>query len=358
VLQELQKQTETLRKQYGDRLKDFGPKWELCGPGEAYVRALADQGKPVPIEKLRPAPPEGGPFVLLKNEKVVRGFAAFADALKARADGDTIEIRTDGQLGEVRGVPKVDSDRKVTLRAAPGYRPSFSDFQWNALDLQAVNGIHFSGSIQLPCAGMSNCLVEGDSTFHISEQGDKAGITNCLCRGVRFEVGGAQPDKAPIRHKALIRNSAVAWVYFHFGEDQLELQQCVVGNGAGRDWLLWAHSGSLGVRARGTLFVADLGHLFNTAVNAQSWTEGSNNVYQIADWNFVPYLRSTWKSPETRSLVIEPALADPKQWRLLPQSPGYRAGPGGKDFGPDVSRIGIYVDADRRAAQWWCRSEE
>jgi hypothetical protein len=30
---------------------------------------------------------------------------------------------------------------------------------------------------------------------------------------------------------------------------------------------------------------------------------------------------------------------DPAQWRLLPGSPGYRAGPGGNDFGADVSRV-------------------
>ena len=39
--------TEALRRQYGaEKLKDdFGPNWDLIGPGAAYVRALAAAGK-------------------------------------------------------------------------------------------------------------------------------------------------------------------------------------------------------------------------------------------------------------------------------------------------------------------------
>ena len=56
--------TATARKQSG--IADLGPDFTLLGPGDAYVRALAAAGKPVPKEQLRPEAEIGGPVVLLR----------------------------------------------------------------------------------------------------------------------------------------------------------------------------------------------------------------------------------------------------------------------------------------------------
>jgi hypothetical protein len=42
---------------------------------------------------------------------------------------------------------------------------------------------------------------------------------------------------------------------------------------------------------------------------------------------------------EQDSFELDPMFFDPHNWRLLPDSAGYRTGPGGKDFGADVNRI-------------------
>src|SRR5262249_2999034 len=47
--------------------------------------------------------------------------------------------------------------------------------------------------------------------------------------------------------------------------------------------------------------------------------------------------------PQTGFFAGDPVEMDPRQWALLPTSPGYQAGPQGRDLGADVSRIGAQV---------------
>ena len=60
----------------------------------------------------------------------------------------------------------------------------------------------------------------------------------------------------------------------------------------------------------------------------------------LADW------RLRWKS-DADSIEADPVDYDPQQWRLLPSSAGYRAGPDGRDLGADVSRIGTIKSTDK-----------
>lgn len=46
-----------------------------------------------------------------------------------------------------------------------------------------------------------------------------------------------------------------------------------------------------------------------------------------------------WNSPETGSITLDPMIDDPAGWRLMPESPGYRAGPDGRDLGADPDQI-------------------
>ena len=85
---------------------EAGPDWNLVGPGEAYVRALAaEKASKQPesgssasrLPRLRPAPPSGGPFVLIRAGNEERGFVGLQEALYAASNtGDVIEVRTDG----------------------------------------------------------------------------------------------------------------------------------------------------------------------------------------------------------------------------------------------------------------------
>jgi hypothetical protein len=102
-------------------LAGVGPDLDRLGPGEGYRKALEGaSGQAIPKERLRPAAEEGGPFVLLRGGRVVRGCTTLPEAFDAAANGDTIEVRTDGPrptgtLAAGKGA--------LTLRAAPGYRP-------------------------------------------------------------------------------------------------------------------------------------------------------------------------------------------------------------------------------------------
>src|SRR4029077_17122501 len=92
------------------------------------------------------------------------------------------------------------------------------------------------------------------------------------------------------------------------------------------------------------------------AVPNTAW-HGSGNVYCVAGHNwlrlegkqdFVADLnawRKKWKSDEKGTIVAEALLDDARMWSLLPESPGYHARSNGKDYGADVTRIGVTAPA-------------
>jgi hypothetical protein len=57
--------------------------------------------------------------------------------------------------------------------------------------------------------------------------------------------------------------------------------------------------------------------------------------------------RQRWASPEDGSIALDPLVYDPRQWQLMPGSPGHRAAPGGTDVGADVRRVARMPQADR-----------
>ena len=62
---------EAARKESG--LKDLGPDISLVGPGEAYLRGLANEGRAVLADQLRPEPLTSGRIALLRGGKAIRG---------------------------------------------------------------------------------------------------------------------------------------------------------------------------------------------------------------------------------------------------------------------------------------------
>ena len=128
-------------------LEDLGPDMSLVGAGDAYLRALAADGHPVPEDQLRPEPLSGGPIVLVREGKEVRGFLNLAAALATAADGDTFEIRSDRPQQRA----DVPEDRgSLTLRAGPGYRPAITGTLFvHCGSSLAIEGLSFLNESQL-----------------------------------------------------------------------------------------------------------------------------------------------------------------------------------------------------------------
>ena len=138
----LRRETERARKMA--RLGQLGPDWNVVGPGDAYVRALAAAGHAVSHEGLRREPDEGGPFAVVHGGRADRGHASVALAVEAGADGDAIEILADGPFDSVQFSVPPDSPKTLTVRALPGYRPVLrGQINLHKGTVLAFEGIHF-----------------------------------------------------------------------------------------------------------------------------------------------------------------------------------------------------------------------
>jgi serine/threonine protein kinase len=368
--------------------KNCGPDWNLVGPGDAYVNALATKDGPLPKEQIRP-PGLGDAIVIVRRGNVTHSFDDLQQALDGARDGDVIEVRTDNKLPACIVRSKNDK-RQITIRATPGYRPFFGGRD-GGLSVEGgntvtVEGFHFQDGA-LWCvmddhgrggriARVANCSFggtppAGSHSAHICGGmgkgfGPAAGpqvedlsmeIVNCLTTAHVFVA--VQP-----KSKVVIRNSIIGGVHVdnQYGETaRVEIRRS----------LMWPDtylgpdlSGVEAVRISGnaaskldvvveqslldtpTLLAApDIGQI-------GSW-HGSGNVYCAAGHNwlrvdgkqdFIGDLktwRDKWHSDEKGSIVAEPLLDDPRMWSLLEGSPGYHARPSGKDYGAEVTRIGV-----------------
>ncbi len=370
------------------RLDQVGPDWDIVGPGDAYLRALAASGRPVPKEHIRPEPEEAGPLALVRNGRTVGSHPTLNQALGTATDGDVIEIRSDGEFPDVTFWSLPEGTRTLTLRAAPGYRPTLC----GRIDVQLGNAVAFEGmtfrDAHLACAGpekgrvgrvfrLANCAASGrfratgESGHSLLHDGCPTGeapleIINCLLYGRNGTVG--QIEFRELHGSAVIRNSVLSRLYIHSldgGAPRLSLDHCVYWNpDTGADvtssWIEDRPQGrEAALSAQDTLFELT-GPLFglwlpaaDTKTGSVRW-KGDRNVYRNALapfasslgagvlWQDIPLIggeRNGWQSEDTGSVVADPVIHDPSQWRLLPDSPGYHSGPGGRDPGADVQRI-------------------
>lgn len=386
VIKVLAPVTAEIAKKQGNAFADLGPQWDIVGPGEAYVRALAAAGKPVEKDKLRPSPLPEGPFVLLRGDQVVGSYAAPDDAFVNAGDNDTIEIRTDDPVGRITTTG--DKKRQLTLRAAPGYRPVCDGgLAMGSKNLTLIiEGLHFRAFVGAGFSGdstemteknsiarMANCSFSSDMVFRQyagrwSVNGingprfrtaDGAGgeIVNCLIPGT---VATTSFDE----DKLTIRNSVVGIVRLQCkssGRRNLELDRCIVWNPCNDHPAISVGTidpdkikAQLAITANRTLFEPGSNFIMlYKGVELANWS-GQTNVYRPGHrcWlNLQDAARPVtdvkewalrWNS-DADSIEADPIDYDPQQWRLLPGSPGYQAGPDGKDLGADVSRIATIV---------------
>jgi WD40 repeat protein len=339
-------------------LPELGPEWDLIGPGEAYLRALAARGEPVSPENLRPEPTDEGPFIVLREGKPLGGHATLQEALNAVKSGDAIEIRTDGPFSG--GTTDADSPlrgRKLVVRAAPGYLPVLEgDLLYPYCGDLTAEGIHFNGGVD-PQFYITDSLHLVNCSFAPATQGQLFGmgsfrdkqssseIVNCWAPGLSALL---LDDGTSIS----IRNSVVGSMFLAAvgpGEGQLRIERSVLWNpGCGAVQNRWQgqcafvrHPGEpISLALQNTLVETALGLVPSggLADGGFGWAN-NHNVYRTGASNLVERLRAECHSGDEGSLTAPPFDFDPHQWRLLPGSPGYQAGPDDKDLGADVSRI-------------------
>jgi hypothetical protein len=369
TIESFKRVTKKIRQQYA--LPNLGPDWDLVGPGEAYVRGVAAQDSSVLGPRHRAAKPPGGPFVLLREDQVLRGCATLREAVDAAASGDTIEIRSDDKFpgGNVESPGK-----SLTLRAGFGYRPMLEDGMSSNVDWVAVEGIHFPRG-KLCVYGrirrLANCSFD-KTHYNYSDYPFMEGvpqvataaeqpteIINCVIPNYAAELHLAPGTKSIIRNSIL---GKLRLIVPSDGEGELQLEHCVVWSGLESAFLV-AGRGKLAISARDTFFSAS-GPFFKRAGDLPSgWRwQGSANTYRIGprswrifyeesdkDFSGLEAWRMHWKSDANSVEIVESLDLDPLQWRLLPTSPGYRESPDGKDMGADVDRIAVTANTAKKS---------
>ncbi len=360
---------------------EVGPDWNLVGAGEAYVRALAAEGRAVPESELRPERRDDGPIVLLRAGKEVRGYLTLKPALDAAQDQDVIELRTDGLVKETGWT---GDSRLITIRAGAGYTPTIDgNLVSSGTDRLILEGLTIryvllaSGGVRaayfwdgeqplFPTQGsvvrMLNCTLLGETNNSVADTwmfGDGESIpeiVNCVFGTLRIGLrsGG----------KARLRNSV-------FGDcrpnvesrtaqsGQLEIERCVfwlpeqVGNFGAAS----VHSlSAIKIQAHRSIFVSP-GDLTWNHPTPIDWT-GSGNVF-VKPYTFrygnpplqLEQFQTEFKT-EDNSIELPPWEFDPAQWRILrDKSPGYQPRPDGTDYGADIDRMvqAIKRNTDREA---------
>jgi len=339
IVRILRETTARLRQRPG--LADVGPDWDVIGSGDAYVRALAAVGKPVAKDNLRPEAEEGGPFTLLRAGVAKgRGFDTLQNALNAIVPGDVIEIRSDGPF--VGGGVTVAG--VLTIRAAPGYRAVVDGNVTIAKGDVTLEGLHFrTGGPAIDPNGshlvrLANCFFEtrpnGRGFVARVGPGKQTEVVNCLT--LDMLDGYLEKDG-----KLALRNSVVGSLIAGVdASSRVDLDRCLFW-GPATKYLVWngGRKDPLSISARRTILEdGGAGYLL---YGLQHW-KGSQNVYRIGAVDFsLDDWRKRWKEAEEGSVEDEPLILDPRQWRLLPQSPGYHAGTNGKDLGAEVDRIAV-----------------
>ena len=346
------------------KLPEVGPDWTLVGPGDAYVRALAAEGRAVPKSELRPERRDDGAIVLLRAGKEVRGYVTLTEALDAAQDKDVVELRTDGL---VNGSHWTGDSRRLTIRAGAGYAPTIDGELTSAgtdrlilegltirYVLQASGGFgsDFVGDQPLfPTQGslvrMMNCTLLGERGRSIADAwmfGDGESLPEIVNCDISFlRIGLRSGSTARLRNSVLTEcrpnvESRTAPL------GTLEIERCVfwspeVENAFGGCPI---HSlSAIKIQAHRSIFVSPVDLTFGLPIPID-WT-GSGNAFvkPLAFRHGIqPLALEQFQidfHTEADSIELPPWEFDPAQWRILrDKSPGYQPRPDGTDYGADI----------------------
>ncbi len=349
------------------KLPEVGPDWTLVGPGDAYVRALAAEGRAVPKSELRPERRDDGAIVLLRSGKEVRGYVTLTEALDAAQDKDVVELRTDGL---VNGSHWTGDSRRLTIRAGAGYAPTIdSELTSAGTDRLILEGLTIRNGL-LASGGFGSDFV-GDQPLYPT-QGSLVRMMNCTLLGERgvsgvgawmFGDGESLPEivncdisflRIGLRSgsTARLRNSVLTECRPNVESrtaplGTLEIERCVfwspeVENAFGGCPI---HSlSAIKIQAHRSIFVAQGDLTFGLPIPID-WT-GSGNAFvkPLAFRHGIQPLQleqfQAELHTEADSIELPPWEFDPAQWRILrDKSPGYQPRPDGTDYGADIDRL-------------------
>jgi hypothetical protein len=361
------------RKESGPN--DLGPDVSLVGPGEAYLRGMAAEGRPVARADLRPEALAGGRVALLRGGKAVRGFWQLGQAFQAAQSGDVLEIRSDavmegGEVPEGRGA--------LTLRAAAGYRPrlrtaigvrpgtalaveGLTFTQGHGLDTWWVKDLPLEKQARI--SRLANCAFDrrqkvfepmddvGTTCLFLSPDGSPGEVVRCV---MQEPLGCRPPRGSHVRVKESLLgmglrpltgrkpNSGIA----ECAGGTVELDACALvwpdaGIGLSGQALFRNHTdeGACSWISRRCLLQSNAVLKVGGEEGPPLWT-AERNLYRIGPcWvsGLAIFSLAQWRafttSPETGSVESQPPIADPRRWRLQAGSPASGAG-------PDMDRIG------------------
>ena len=173
------------------------------------MRALAADGHPVAKEQLRPEPHPGGPIVLVRDGKDVRGFLSLPAAMAAADDGDILEIRSDRPRD---GADVPENRGAIALCAGPGYRPAIARFLTVGCGSSlAVEGLTFSTGSALASrwrdgvpvekqgriSRLASCTFDGSGAYMVLAGGGGRETAG----GIREAGDGSREDRPPVSPK-------------------------------------------------------------------------------------------------------------------------------------------------------------
>lgn len=359
---------------------EIGPNWEILGVGDAYVRALAASGRPVSESDLRPEAISGGACVILRNGKEHQGFPTLQTAIDASIDKDIIEIRTDRNVG--RGY-QADRQRQLTIRAGAGYSPEVATIQSCRLNLEGLrfaqgegvygiddspevppeqiirisncvipaneqnigNGIgsvsiyHESGVTAVPIV-VQNCLIEGAIDLK-RQPGQPIRFENCVLPRIRFTTPSGEPGAeadSGAKHLVHFDRCAVWSPELRHGRTDLVLSSAGESSNIQIELVaertLFETPGAIRTDSLSSLSGGK--NLFRIGYHYWLVTPGQGGAPQNVSCLDDAQLEAT---AVTDSFEGYPLAWDPWQWKLLPSSPGFQAGAGGKDIGADIQHI-------------------
>lgn len=370
-------------------LTRIGPDWSLIGVGDSYLRALAIQGRAVPMDRLRPHVHADGPIVVIRNNNEFTGYPTLAAAIETAETADVIEIRTDDPIPSISGKGK---GRRMTLRAGPGYSPIINGSFCLTDDRLTIEGLTFRGGCSnsdmpaslggghgAPFSGagsferLTNCVflsndVVGHGGWHgvlqvwggFKTEGNQIPeIANCILGLAAAEV----PDGG----KLVIKNSILASVSMSVKGQQvpgeLEITDSVLWTpdpGTATQLFAITTNSPLVLTSRNSVFASPgaIVEAFDVTNQLRRWS-GTANVYihSVAMINSTPHgagatrtlddLRKTHNS-DTESIEMLPLSFDPENWRVWRErSTGYPVRAENADFGADIDRLSLAIAGSR-----------
>jgi tRNA A-37 threonylcarbamoyl transferase component Bud32 len=377
--------------------KDGRPvKQELVSITRGGRKVVTVSREVVPPTAMTATPKVGsGAFVILGGKDVAeRKFATLADAVMNSSDGDTIEIRGNGPFT----IPPTKLTRALTIRAGDGFRPVFVDAAIEAdaplvlegLELKRIGGNAWPPILRSASHNLSiaNCRF----VVSVPELANLMRTTSrrCVLRNSEFMTRqGATCHWQPLTAAELVIDNCVhlAGLGLHLppsdgGTSAVRItRNSVVGT---RTIFLFTENLSKQNNSNSSVTVDLTGNIIDSeevlfAFGGPTASEGEALILgQVAwheAWNLysgpgdllrsggrtlvsrgggVDAWKRYWNATDVNSLVDEarflggdlqlkrwtPELLKAEDFRLRPDSPGYRAGPDGKDLGADMDLVG------------------